>query len=195
MNEDLESEKYKSGCTLTAVCLMDNHSHEIPTIDDPKSYSNHMRRVHSRYGQFFNKLHNRSGKVAEDRPTTCLIEDNNYEMNAVFYTHANPLRAKIVKDAKDYHFSTHMLYAYGKRKPWMRNIKLPKWYLALGRTMALRQRKYRSLFAYYLKNQESRSLNFKKKLFFGSYLWMENKQDLIQTYRKEHSPPHINYKS
>jgi hypothetical protein len=188
-NDDCESKKYTQGSTLAAITVMSNHCHEIHHIADPKLFSNHMRRHHARYGMFFNRLKERCGKVAQDRPHTTLIEDGEHEMQATFYLHANPVRAKIVKDARDYHFSTHKLYAFGKREAWMRNIKLPSWYLALGKTQELRQREYRKLYALYLKTTGLTKKPILRRRFFGRIEWMMEREEQVSAWRKAYHPP------
>jgi putative transposase len=147
----LNKEVVKQPSFLHALCLMSNHSHEIYTLEDLPTFSHFMRCHHGRYGLFFNRKHQRCGKVAQDRPRTSAIGDEAHEMIVTFYIHANPVRAKMVKDAKDYSWSTHQLYAFGKRSPWMRNVRFPSWYRNLGKTREDRQRKYRQLFDRYLR--------------------------------------------
>ena len=108
-------------------------------------------------------------------------------MMCTFYIHANPHRARI-SDAERYEFSTHKLYAYGKRSPWMRNITLPKWYLCLGKTMERRQKKYRELFAHYLKSSGLTKQTFLKRRFFGSPPWMLENEGRIIEWRKSLKP-------
>lgn len=188
LNDEFESDRFDVGATIEALTLMSNHTHEMFRVVNPEEFSGHMRRHHSRYGMFFNKLKKRSGKVAEDRPKTCLIQDEEHEMRAVFYIHANPLRANIVKDMRNYFYSTHRLYAFGKREAWMRNITLPAWYMRLGSTMSIRQRKYRQLFALYLKNEGGTRQNFLHKLFFGQQLWVLEQNKHLKAWRKAHRP-------
>lgn len=189
LNDDLENEKYQAGATIQALTVMSNHTHEVFDVQTPKLFSNHMRRHHSRYGAYFNRANGRCGKVAQDRPRTCLLADSYHEMNAVFYIHANPIRADIVKDARNYPWCTHKLYAFGKREPWMRNIRFPQWYLKLGRNMAQRQRQYRKLFAEYLRSTGRRRHTFLKPLFYGPYEWKRKLQMRVQQWRREHTPP------
>ena len=184
LNADLESQKYKQGQEITAMTLMSNHTHEMYQIISPELFSNHMRRHHSRYGAYFNKLENRCGKVAQDRPHTTLIEDSQHEMETVFYIHANPVRAGIVGDARDYLWSTHRWYAFGKKALWMRNFKLPDWYQKLGRTLEQRQRAYRRLFARYLELKGRFKQNFLKKRFFGSPVWCDRKERAVTDWRR-----------
>jgi putative transposase len=189
LNEDLESEKYESGSVLQALTLMSNHAHEIFLLLNPGFFSNHMRRAHGRFGQFFNRDQNRCGGVAQGRPHTTLLADAQHEMEAVFYIHANPVRAGIVKDAGEYYWSTHKLYAFGKKDDWMRNVKFPQWYIDLGRTMQIRQRQYRRLFARYLIKQGNKQRTFLKRLFFGPVPWMKELESKVSQWRKEHPQP------
>lgn len=181
MNEDME--KYQAGCVVEALTLMSNHTHELPAITDPARYSSHMRRHHSRYGRYYNDEKKRCGKVAQDRAHTTLIGDEHHQMMATFYIHANPHRANI-QDADRYEFSTHKLYAYGKRSPWMRNIKLPEWYKKLGRTAAERQKQYRKLFARYLDTYGRFKQKFLKSRFFGEILWVSENEKLVTAWQR-----------
>lgn len=187
MNEDLESKRYEAGSTVLALTVMSNHSHEISEVSEAKLFSNHMRRHHSRYGRYFNDLKERCGKVAQDRPHTTLIGDDHHKMLCTFYIHANPHRAGI-GDAERYEYSTHQLYAYGKRRSWMRNITLPGWYRCLGRTVVQRQRKYRQLFAQYLKSRGLTKQSFLKRLFFGPLPWMIENEERVIKWRKSLRP-------
>ena len=58
---------------LNCFTLMPNHSHEILDIRSKTEFYNLMRNHHSKYAMFFNRKHNRNGKIAYDRPKTCLI--------------------------------------------------------------------------------------------------------------------------
>jgi hypothetical protein len=187
--EDFQSQRFDPGSKLNAFTLMTNHAHELFAIEVPKLFSNHMRRHHARYGQYFNQLKERSGKVAEDRPHTTLLESEEQQMIATFYIHANPLRAGMVKDMRNYVWSTHRLYAFGLREPWMQHVSFPQWYLKLGRTFEQRQRVYRKLFARYLANTDKKSQRFLKRRFFGSPLWVHRQEAAVRLWRKEHRGP------
>ncbi len=189
----LNEEFVKQANHFHAVCVMSNHSHEIYSLEHIQSFSCFMRRHHGRYGQYFNKKHRRCGKVAQDRPKTIAIEDEFNEMTTTFYVHANPLRARIVCDAKDYPWSTHRLYAFGRRASWMTHVRLPKWYMDLGRTMEERQKKYRQFFDAYLREQ-----GLIKQVFsiygIGDPRWRSARRETIlgvlrEKAKKAQSPP------
>ena len=175
--EILEKELEKSRTVYNAFTLMDNHVHEIVQAMLQKDFSELMRRHHSKYGAYFNREQNRSGKVAEDRPKTCLLEDDRAFMEVTFYVHANPHRSKMLRSlARNYLYSTHRLYAYGKRDPWTKFVRLPDWYMRLGKTYEQRRSKYRKLFEAYLRSKGLEKDPKFSKPFYGSPLWiLENK--------------------
>ncbi|MFH1017091.1 MAG: transposase [Pseudomonadota bacterium] len=192
----LNEEIVKQWSQLRALCLMSNHSHEVYSLDNVEEFSVFMRRHHGRYGQFFNKRHNRCGQVAQDRPKTPAIQDEDQEMRVTFYVHANPLRARMVKDANQYPWSTHRLYAFGKRAIWMKNVRFPKWYMELGRTWDMRQGQYRKLFDAFLRTEGFIKQNF-SQYGIGDLRWCSRRRcgilELIKKKReaasKNHSPP------
>ncbi len=189
LNSDIEDDDYKKGSQIQALTLMTNHVHEMHHIEVSKLFSDQMRRHHARYGSYFNRENNRCGKVAQDRPHTTLLETSQNEMEVVFYIHANPIRANMVRDARNYPWSTHVLYAFGKRAPWMRHIKLPKWYLKLGATPELRQRAYRRMFNRYLAVKGRFKQRLLKSRFLCSPTLCDKKQEANKKMREEHSPP------
>jgi len=187
-----ELEKKDQSNELNALALMPNHTHEAFKINNKLQFSNMMRNHHSRYGLIFNRRHKRQGKVAYERPKTCLIESDRYSMIATFYIHANPLKAGITKNASSYRWSTHKLYAYGKRDSWMRNVRFPDWYMGLGKDFEARQRRYRRLFDAYLRERGLISDNIFDREFYGHPVWiMEGRRRVVEWSRKRRSkdPP------
>jgi putative transposase len=181
----------KQSNELNAFCPMSNHSHEQYDIKNRQEFSNLMRNHHSKYGMFFNRKHNRQGKVAYERPKTCLIESDDYSMTATFYIHANPVRANITKNAANYRWSTHRLYAFGTRDKINKYVKFPAWYMNLGKTPQERQRKYRKLFDAYLREYGLIKHDFLNGYFYGSYGWVEAGKETIKEWIKSRSdsPP------
>ena len=181
----------KQSNELNVFTLMSNHTHEIYDILNKEEFSNLMRNHHSRYGMWFNRKHQRRGKVAYERPKTCLIEDDEYSMRATFYIHANPVRAGITKNAASYRWSTHNLYAFGKRDEFTKNVRFPGWYMELGGTWEDRQRKYRQLFDFYLEEEGLIKQEFLQKRFFGSMLWTTDHAKEVSDWLKSRSgdPP------
>ncbi|MCB0326692.1 MAG: transposase [Bdellovibrionales bacterium] len=189
MYTTLLTEEHKKRCQssnpLHAICIMSNHSHEIYTLENLHSFSEFMRQHHGRYGMYFNRKHARTGKVAQERPKTTSIQNDHHEMMAVLYIHANPIRAGICKDAKDYIWSTHKLYAFGIKPRWMKSIDIafPHWYLNLGNSWKERQKVYRKIFNSYLKKFGLLKLTFSSH-GFGEYTWVISRQTMLKEKRK-----------
>ena len=181
----------KQSNKLNAFCNMSNHSHEIYDINNVKEFSNLMRDHHARNGYSFNRRHKRYGKVAYERPKTCLIESDEYSMQATLYIHANPVKAGIVKNAANYAFSTHRLYAFGKRDKYTKHVMFPQWYMDLGKTPSLRQKRYRRLFDAYLREKGLITLSLYDRSFLGSYFWSESRKNKVTNWikTKHKSPP------
>lgn len=181
--EALEKGNTKDFIQINAYCLMDNHSHELNHYLESSIYlSDYMRRSHSQFGRVFNDLNNRSGKVAESRPKTPLIEDWEHLMRVHFYIEANPVRAgKIpLEKLKNYKYCSYRYYAYGIEDEYTKMLTPPEWYLALGKTARERQKKYRKLFAAYLREQGLIAPPGFSKDFIGSPFWIQEQKDRVK---------------
>lgn len=178
----LEHKSVEGNISLTCFCIMNNHAHML--LDYKKSsrfLSQLMRIAHSQFGYTYNKLHNKSGKVANERPKTPLIEDPNHNIRAHFYVEANPIRAGFRKlsNLHLYKYSSYGFYAFGIKTKWTPLLIIPNWYLNLGKTSRDRQRTYRKLFKEYL-NENIHSSQFFKN-FIGSLIWVQKKIDQTKT--------------
>ena len=139
-------------CDIHSFSLMSNHAHEGYEIRSVRLFSEFMRIHHTLYGQYFNKKYNRKGKVANDRPYTKLIKDDRHEIISTLYIHANPIKDGLVNDAKDFDWSTHLLYGYGKDYFSEGKIVFPRWYIELGSTTGSRKMNYLNLFDQYVED-------------------------------------------
>ncbi len=160
---------------LHTYCLMDNHAHMQMSYDDDSSYlSSFMRVSHARFGQTFNKIFGRSGKVANERPKTPLIENSEHCMRVHFYIEANPVRANMVslEKLKFYKYSCYKFFAHGIKDSWSKLLTLPEWYVTLGKTPRSRQSKYRKLFLKYLTSELFGSKWMYAK-YIGSPMWQD----------------------
>ena len=176
-----------SNVKLHSYCLMDNHTHMQMSYNESSGWlSSFMRISHAKFGLSFNREHKRSGKVANERPKTPLIENTEYLMRVHFYIEANPVRANKIsfKKLRFYKYSSYRFYAYGTKDSWSELLTTPEWYLELGKTAVERQRKYRKLFLEYLQESLTKKSQEMLQLFIGSPLWkeqmFEKAKDLIQ---------------
>jgi putative transposase len=140
-----------------------------------------MRVAHSNFGREFNRLKNRSGKVAEDRPKTSLIENDEHLMRVHFYVEANPIRAGLAKfeNLHRYKHSSFAFYAYGRRDENSKLLTIPRWYMELGRNPGERQKKFRKLFRIYLETQNIQ-IDFITARYIGSLTWVSKKNEQLK---------------
>ena len=168
---------------IHSYCLMDNHTHmEMSYKDDSTHLSSFMRIAHSHFGATFNRLKKRSGKVANERPGTPLIQDEEHMMRVHFYIEANPIRAKMCtyEKLKFYKHSSFKFYAFGIRDQWSHLITIPQWYINLGKTAKQRQAKYRKLFKLYLEKDIGGS-KWMFAPFIGTPYWQNKKMNMMKT--------------
>jgi len=131
---------------IHSFCLMDNHGHEGATlVAGCEHMSNWARSSHSSFGRWLNLRLKRRGPVAQDRPLTVAVEDQEALKRVMFYGDWNPVRAGICKHPKDYCFSSYRFYAFGEVNAWTACLTPPLWYLELADTPEERQALYRKL--------------------------------------------------
>jgi len=179
---------------IFAFCIMDNHVHEVGQCGgEIETLSNWMRQAHSWFGQNYNKIHKRTGKVAQDRPHTSRLQRERDLIQASFYTEANPMRAGKVKHAREYKWSSYRFYAFGEKNEYTKHLDYPDWYNDLGKTPDTRQRNYRKLFDEYCRRLSLIPQGYSHKLFIGDPLWIANLKKNLRTQinLKTHPPPMI----
>jgi REP-associated tyrosine transposase len=125
---------------------MSNHYHEASCLlEDSKHFSNWARSAHSSFGQSYNKKFGRRGPVAQDRPKTLVVQDQEGLKKLMFYHDWNPVRAGICQHPEEYEFSTYKYYAHGETNQWTEHITPPDWYIVLSDDPKERQAQYRNL--------------------------------------------------
>jgi len=91
---------------LHAYCLMNNHYHLL--IETPYgNLSRGMRQLNGLYTQRFNQRHKRVGHLLQGRYQAILVDKDNYLLELCRYIVLNPVRAGIVKDPRDWKWSTY----------------------------------------------------------------------------------------
>jgi len=91
---------------LHAYCQMTNHYHLV--IETPRAnLSRGMRHINGVYTQRVNKLNMRSGHLLQGRFKSVLVEKESHLLELVRYVVLNPVRAKMVRSAKDWVWSSY----------------------------------------------------------------------------------------
>jgi putative transposase len=100
------------GLKILGYCLMANHVHLIATPSAEDSLAKAVGRTHFRYTQYVNRLHRRSGHLWQNRFYSCAL-DEIHLWRAMCYTERNPVRAKVVRPAWDYPWSSAAAHTGG----------------------------------------------------------------------------------
>lgn len=95
--------------------LMTNHVHLLVTPSDETGLSQLMQYLGRLYVRYFNYAYTRSGTLFEGRFKSCVVQEDRYLLNCLRYIELNPVRAGMVVDPGDYHWSSYQAHAFGAR--------------------------------------------------------------------------------
>ncbi len=132
----------KSNVDIHAWVFMTNHVHLLLTPSTDQAISRVMQFIGRQYVRRFNYRYTRTGTLFEGRFRSSLVQGDRYLLTCVQYIELNPVRAGLVKDPGDYHWSSYRCHAFGKRVRFWSPHSL---YKALGATRARQQANYRAL--------------------------------------------------
>jgi REP element-mobilizing transposase RayT len=92
--------------TIHAWCQMSNHYHLVIETPEP-NLSAGMRQLNGVYTQKINRRHDRVGHVFQGRFKAILVERDNYLMELARYVVLNPVRAGMVRYARQWKWSSY----------------------------------------------------------------------------------------
>ena len=96
----------RHGWRCHAYCLMGNHYHLL--IETPEAnLSQGMRHVNGVYTQRFNRAHGRAGHLFQGRFKAILVERESYLLEVARYIVLNPVRAGMVREARQWPWSSY----------------------------------------------------------------------------------------
>jgi REP element-mobilizing transposase RayT len=102
-------QKQKLPFYLYSYCLMTNHFHLL--IERQVDTIGHiMLRVLTGYSQYYNRKYRKVGHVFQGRHKAILCQSDRYLSELVRYIHLNPVRAKMVRKAEAYAYSSQHAY-------------------------------------------------------------------------------------
>ena len=113
--ETVQRTNHRYNFICHAYCLMGNHYHLLIETPDG-NLSKGMRHLNGVYTQTFNRRHKRVGHVFQGRYKAILIQKESHLLEICRYVVLNPVRANMVKQPKDWKWSSYQATA-GKGKP------------------------------------------------------------------------------
>lgn len=120
-------------------CLMTNHVHLLVWAKELKTLSGFMHGIQRAYHHYYRKTHKWFGHLFQGRYRSFTIEDDGYLLDCGRYIERNPVRAEMVKDPKDWKYSSYRVYAYGEEAEL---VSLSVAYLGLSDNGKVRQELY-----------------------------------------------------
>jgi len=158
-----------------AYCLMDNHYHLLIETPDG-NLSKGMRQLNGVYTQTFNRHHNRVGHVFQGRYRGILVEKEAYLLELCRYIVLNPVRAQMVRSAKEWPWSSYCSTAGYVEQD---ELLTSDWILAsFAKSKTAAQIKYRE-FISQGKGQPSPWQSLKNQVYLGNEQFVKEHIDSI----------------
>ncbi|MGD2109963.1 MAG: transposase [Phycisphaerae bacterium] len=128
--------------SIQGYCLMTNHVHLIATPPSPEALAKAVGRTNFRYAMYVNRLHQRSGHLWQNRFFSCAL-DEVHAWRALRYVERNPVRARLVRVAWRYWWSSAAEHCGCRRankialvdpRAWQRTWDAGRWQQTLRET-------------------------------------------------------------
>jgi len=119
--------------------IMPNHYHLLLELDKPEDLSKLMAGLNRSYTCYYHKKYSTAGFLWQGRFKLQPVEKGSYAMACARYIERNPVRAKMVSEAKDYTYSSAQFYCKGKTDGLTKEGSL---FREFGEDVILRQNSY-----------------------------------------------------
>ena len=157
---------------IHAYCLMDNHYHLLVETPDG-NLSKGMRQLNGVYTQRFNRKHGRVGHVFQGRYKAIIVQKESYLLELARYIVLNPVRAEMVRSAKDWPWSSYRATSdQTDAPPWLSTASILS---SFGQRRAQAVEAYRSFVAAG-KNQPSPWASLRNQIYLGTEAFVEKMQ-------------------
>jgi REP element-mobilizing transposase RayT len=119
--EFLGKASYSTDVAVLAYCLMSNHVHLV-VVQGQASLERFTKCLHTGFASWAHRSQSRKkalGPVFAGRPRSLLVEQDSYLLELIRYVHNNPVRAGVVRYARNSIWSSHQAY--------VGRIEMPEW--------------------------------------------------------------------
>jgi len=179
-------EKYKF--KLYHYILMTNHVHLVmETIEEGGELFQIMKGINLSYAQYYKAKYKHIGHFWQDRYKSIIISKDEYLLACGSYVELNPVRAGIVKEPKDYRWSSYQANAYGGKDILIDEHVI---YDGLSSDEALRK-EYRKFVKEMLQKNEAMRGEMEKRLIYGgsNFIQRVNKKFKMEALIKKRGRP------
>jgi putative transposase len=112
--EILKKYKERYQYKLYHYVLMTNHVHLVMEATEGGELSQIMKGINLSYAQYYKNRYRHTGHFWQDRFKSIMISKDEYLLGCGSYVELNPVRAGMVKDPKEYRWSSYRGNAYGQ---------------------------------------------------------------------------------
>jgi putative transposase len=119
----LQEYSKEAGLEVYAYCLMSNHVHIVCVPREADSLVRAFKPLHMRYAQHINRRRGWKGHLWQERFYSSVL-DESYLWTAVKYVERNPVRARIVRFAENYDWSSASAHC-GRKEDSLLSPNLP----------------------------------------------------------------------
>ncbi len=113
LHESLRVAKGRYPFALFGYCLMSNHFHLLLKPGSGQSISRILQSLSVAHTWRYHKRHRTSGHVWQGRFKSPVIQDDDHLLVVLRYIEANPVRASLVADPRDYRWSSYGQHGLG----------------------------------------------------------------------------------
>lgn len=161
---------------IHAYCPMGNHYHLLIETPDG-NLSKGMRQLNGVYTQRFNRKHKRVGHVFQGRYKAIIVQKDSYLLELARYIALNPVRAQMVRSARDWPWSSYRATADMSPAPeWLETDAILS---TFGHTRSQAVAAYRAFVAAG-KNQPAPWVKLKNQIYLGSDAFVEKMQRKVE---------------
>jgi putative transposase len=159
-----------------AYGLMDNHYHLLIETPDG-NLSQGMRQLNGVYTQTHNRTNDRVGHVFQGRFKAILVQKENYLLELARYIVLNPVRARMVREASSWPWSSYQATAGEEAEPEWLTVE---WVLsAFAKRKSTAQKKYQE-FVSQGKGQPTPWEHLKNQVYLGTESFVTKLQSKIE---------------
>ena len=173
--------KEKFGFKLYHWVLMSNHVHLILETPEKSSLSKIMQGMNLAYTIWFNRKNGKVGHLWQDRFKSAVVEKDGYLLECGRYVERNPLRAGMVKDLKEYAWSSYRVHAYGKADGVTDRHEI---YDGMGKESGARQKAYREYVSLMRDKEEQEIREKMAKGVIGAEIYQEKIEKKVMESRR-----------
>jgi putative transposase len=168
--EILDRYRKKYRFRLYHYALMKNHVHLVlETQEEGGNLAEVMKGINLSYAQHYKRKYDHIGHFWQDRFKSILISRDQYLLACGSYVELNPVRAGIVKDPRDYRWSSYRAYAYGKENSLVDEHPV---YWELSKDESDRRQRYREFVTGMLRSKDAMRGEMNRRAIYGSEVFL-----------------------